>query len=175
MDKQKYPKITFLKRMAVSDATVDLEGREIINFSTYNYLGLAGDERVTSAAKAAIDQWGTSTGSGRSITGEIDLHQQFERELCDVIGAEDAVLSVGGYSTNTFAIGYLCRPKDVIFYDETYPQLGAFRMSTLRLASILLRSQRLRRARATSQNTTRKVRTCRDSGRRSLQHGRGYS
>ena len=118
MNKQKYPQITFLKRMAVSDATVNLEGREIINFSTYNYLGLAGDPRVTEAAKAAIDQWGTSTGSGRSITGEIDIHQQFERELCDIIGAEDAVLSVGGYSTNAFAVGYLCRPKDVIFYDE---------------------------------------------------------
>ncbi len=118
MEKQGFPEITFLKRMAVSDATVNLEGREIINFSTYNYLGLAGDKRVTTAAKAAIDQWGTSTGSGRSITGEIDVHQQFEKELCEVLGAEDAVLSVGGYSTNAFTVGYLCRPNDAIFYDE---------------------------------------------------------
>ena len=118
MEKQGYPQITFLKRMAVSDATVNLEGREIINYSTYNYLGLAGDQRVIDAAKQAVDRWGTSTGSGRSITGEIDLHQQFEQELCEVIGAEDAVLSVGGYSTNAFAVGYLCRPQDVIFYDE---------------------------------------------------------
>lgn len=118
MEKQAYPKITFLKRMAVSDATVNLEGREIINYSTYNYLGLAGDSRLTTAAKAAIDQWGTSTGSGRSITGEIDLHTQFERELCEVLKVDDAVLSVGGYSTNCFTIGYLCRPNDAIFYDE---------------------------------------------------------
>ena len=118
MDKQGFPQITFLKRLAVSDATVNLEGREIINFSTYNYLGLAGDERVKKAAQDAIEQWGTSTGSGRSITGEIDLHQQFENELCEVLGAEDAVLSVGGYSTNAFTVGYLCRPQDVIFYDE---------------------------------------------------------
>lgn len=118
MEKQGFPQITFLKRMAVSDAVVNLEGREIINYSTYNYLGLAGDVRVTQAAKDAIDQWGTSTGSGRSITGEIDIHQDFERELCDVLGTEEAVLSVGGYSTNAFAVGYLFRPKDVIFYDE---------------------------------------------------------
>ena len=118
LQNQGYPQITFLRRLAVSDATVNLEGREIVNYSTYNYLGLAGDARVTGAAKAAIDRWGTSTGSGRSITGEIDLHQQFERELCSVLGTEDAVLSVGGYSTNAFTIGYLCRGKDAIFYDE---------------------------------------------------------
>ncbi|MFK8112096.1 MAG: aminotransferase class I/II-fold pyridoxal phosphate-dependent enzyme [Rubripirellula sp.] len=118
MQKQEYPQIQFLKRLAVSDATVDLEGRELINYSTYNYLGLAGDARVKQAAKDAIDTFGTSTGSGRSITGEIDIHQAFESELCEVLGTEAAVLSVGGYSTNTFTIGYLCRPTDVIFYDE---------------------------------------------------------
>ncbi|MFK7770069.1 MAG: aminotransferase class I/II-fold pyridoxal phosphate-dependent enzyme [Mariniblastus sp.] len=118
MEKEKYPDIQFRKRMATSDATVNLEGTEYINYSTYNYLGLAGDPRVTQAAQDAIDTWGTSTGSGRSITGEIDLHQQFEQEICEVLGTEDCVVSVGGYSTNTFTIGYLCRPKDVIFYDE---------------------------------------------------------
>lgn len=118
MDKQKYPEITFRKRLAVSDATVNLEGKEFINYSTYNYLGLAGDSRVTQAAKDAIDIWGTSTGSGRSITGEIDLHQQFEKEVSEVLGTEDCVVSVGGYSTNTFTIGYLLRPKDIVFYDE---------------------------------------------------------
>ncbi|MFK7889657.1 MAG: aminotransferase class I/II-fold pyridoxal phosphate-dependent enzyme [Granulosicoccus sp.] len=118
MNKQKYPDILFRKRLAVSDATVNLEGEEFINYSTYNYLALAGDDRVKQAAKEAIDVWGTSTGSGRSITGEIDLHQQFEQEICEVLGTEDCVVSVGGYSTNAFTIGYLCRPKDVIFYDE---------------------------------------------------------
>lgn len=118
MKKQGYPAIMFRRRLAVSDATVNLEGREMINFSTYNYLGLAGDDRVKGAAIAAVQQWGTSTGSGRSITGEIDLHQQFEKELCEILGTEDAVLSVGGYSTNAFAIGYLCRPRDLILYDE---------------------------------------------------------
>jgi len=118
MEKEKYPDIQFRKRMATSDATVDLEGTKFINYSTYNYLGLAGDPRVTQAAHNAIDVWGTSTGSGRSITGEIDLHQQFENEICEALGTEACVVSVGGYSTNTFAIGYLLRPKDVIFYDE---------------------------------------------------------
>ncbi|QDV71292.1 8-amino-7-oxononanoate synthase [Rosistilla carotiformis] len=118
LDKEKYPRTQFLKRLSVSDATVNLEGREMINYSTYNYLGLAGDARVKEAAKRAVDTFGTSTGSGRSITGEIELHRAFENEICEVLGTEDAVLSVGGYSTNTFAIGYLCRNKDLILYDE---------------------------------------------------------
>ena len=117
-DKQKYTKNLFLPHVGSSDATVMLDGREIINFSSYNYLSLAYDDRVKEAAKQAVEDFGTSTGSGRSITGEIDLHQQFEEELCEVIGAEDAVLSVGGYSTNAFAIGYLCRAQDLILYDE---------------------------------------------------------
>ncbi len=117
-EKQKYTKNQFLKHLGSSDATVNLEGRELINFSSYNYLALACDPRVKEAAKAAIDQFGTSTGSGRSITGEVDIHQDFERELCEVVGCEDAVLSVGGYSTNAFTVGYLARPQDLIVYDE---------------------------------------------------------
>lgn len=117
-DNQHYTQNQFLTHVGASDATVNLNGRELINFSSYNYLALANDARVKAAAKKAIDDFGTSTGSGRSITGEVSLHQQFERELCEVLGTEDAVLSVGGYSTNAFAIGYLCRPQDLIVYDE---------------------------------------------------------
>lgn len=116
--KECYSKNQFLRHLGSSDATVNLEGREFINYSSYNYLALAGDARVKQAAKAAIDQFGTSTGSGRSITGEIDLHQQFETEISNLLGTEDAVLSVGGYSTNTFTIGYLARQQDLIVYDE---------------------------------------------------------
>lgn len=116
--KQNFTKNQFLPHIGSSDATVQLDGRELINFSSYNYLALACDPRVKEAAKNAIDAFGTSTGSGRSITGEVDLHQEFEQEISKVLGTEDAVLSVGGYSTNAFTIGYLCRPQDLILYDE---------------------------------------------------------
>jgi 8-amino-7-oxononanoate synthase len=117
-EKQNYTKNQFLKHAGASDATVELDGRRVINFSSYNYLALANDPRVKAAAKQAIDDCGTSTGSGRSITGEVSVHQEFEREISDVLGTEDAVVSVGGYSTNAFAIGYICRPQDMIIYDE---------------------------------------------------------
>lgn len=108
----------FREHAGVSGAYVDIDGRRMTNYSSYNYLDLAGDTRVREAAKAAIDEFGVSTGSGRAISGEVSLHRMFEQEICEITGAEDAVVSVGGYSTNTFTIGYLCRKQDLIIYDE---------------------------------------------------------
>ncbi len=87
-EKQGYEQSQFRSHLGVSDAVVQLHDRQLVNFSSYNYLALAGDQRVKEAAKRAIDEHGTSTGSGRAITGEIDLHQQFEREICEVLGAK---------------------------------------------------------------------------------------
>ncbi len=115
---QKFEDNLFRQHLGTSGATVHIDGREMINFSSYNYLGLAGDPRVKEAAKRAIDNYGTSTGSGRSITGEVSLHGEFEREIADTLGCEDAVVSVGGYSMNAFSIGYLARRQDLILYDE---------------------------------------------------------
>ncbi len=81
--KENYVKNQFLKHAGTSGATVTLEGKSYINFSSYNYLALAQHPEVKDAAKKAIDEYGTSTGSGRSITGEIDIHQAFEREICE--------------------------------------------------------------------------------------------
>ncbi len=117
-EKQKFPQNLFQPHVGGSDATVMIHDRQYINFSTYNYLALGFDDRVKQAAMKAVADFGVGTGSGRSITGEIDIHSTFEKEICDVLGTEDAVLSVGGYSTNAFTIGYLCRNQDLILYDE---------------------------------------------------------
>lgn len=117
-DKQKFPASLFQPHMGTSESKVQINGKQYINFSTYNYLALGADERVKNAAIEAVKTYGVGTGSGRSITGEISLHSDFEREISEVLGVEDAVLSVGGYSTNTFTIGYLCRNQDLILYDE---------------------------------------------------------
>lgn len=108
----------FREHLGTSGAHVRVGNRDMINFSSYNYLGLAGHPRVIEAARAAVSEYGTSTGAGRAVSGEIGLHAEFERELCKVTGAEDAVVSVGGYSTNAFTISYLARSNDLIVYDE---------------------------------------------------------
>jgi 8-amino-7-oxononanoate synthase len=117
-DKQGYEWNMFREHVGVASAEVDVAGRRMINFSSYNYLDLSGDPRVQSAAKQAIDHYGTSTGSGRIIMGEIPIFGEFEKELADVLGVEDAVLGVSGYGTNVAAIGYLARKQDLVLYDE---------------------------------------------------------
>ena len=99
-------------------AEIEIVGRQVVNFSSYNYLDLSGDSRVQAASKQAIDVCGTSTGSGRIIIGEIPLYGEFERMLSEVLGVEDAMLGVSGYGTNVAAIGYLARKQDLVLYDE---------------------------------------------------------
>lgn len=117
-DKQGYEWNMFREHVGVASAEVNVAGRRMINFSSYNYLNLSGDPRVQAAAKQAIDDYGTSTGSGRIIMGEIPIFGEFEKELAEMLGVEDAVLGVSGYGTNVAAVGYLARKQDLVLYDE---------------------------------------------------------
>lgn len=98
--------------------TTQIEGRELISFSSYNYLGLSGDSRVSEAAKNAIDKFGTSVSASRIATGEKPVHSELEKALAKLIGTEDAITLVSGHATNVTVIGHLMRPgKDLIVYD----------------------------------------------------------
>ncbi|WP_417784372.1 aminotransferase class I/II-fold pyridoxal phosphate-dependent enzyme [Terasakiella pusilla] len=94
------------------------EGREIINYANYNYLGLCGDQRVTDAAKNALDKYGTSVSASRIASGERTLHQRLESQVANLIGQEDALALVGGFTTNASVIGHICGPQDLIIYDS---------------------------------------------------------
>jgi len=95
-----------------------IEGREMLSFSSYNYLGLSGDARVSQASKDAIDKYGTSVSASRVATGEKPLHQELEREIAQLIGTEDSIVFVGGHATNVTTVGHLMRPQDLIVFDE---------------------------------------------------------
>ncbi|MFC1607188.1 aminotransferase class I/II-fold pyridoxal phosphate-dependent enzyme [Candidatus Latescibacterota bacterium] len=103
---------------SVASATTVINSREVINFSSYNYLGFAGDEQVKQAAKAAIDTYGTTVSASRIIAGERPIYQELEDELADFLGADAAVLVVSGYTTNFTSIGHIFHRKDLILYDE---------------------------------------------------------
>jgi 8-amino-7-oxononanoate synthase len=108
----------FTAHTDVSRDTITIDGRTYINYSGYNYLGLSGDPRVAHAVKEAVDQYGTSVSASRIASGNIDLHETLEREIADMLGVDDCVVTVGGYIANVATIGYLCRSKDLILYDE---------------------------------------------------------
>jgi 8-amino-7-oxononanoate synthase len=102
----------------VSNDTLCIAQRQYINYSGYNYLGLSGDPAVSQAAKAAIDQYGTSVSASRMVSGDIPLHRELEQALADLIGTESCVVFVSGYGTNVSTIGHLCGPKDLILHDS---------------------------------------------------------
>src|SRR5438874_3932706 len=91
--------------------------RSYLNFASYNYVGLNGDQRIADAAKTAIDRYGTSVSASRPVSGERPVHRELEQALARIHGAEDSVALVGGHSTNVTVIGHLLGRNDVIVHD----------------------------------------------------------
>lgn len=108
----------FRTHEARAGATATIDGRTLINFGSYDYLGLNGDPRVQQAAKDAVDRYGISASASRVVAGERDIHRRLEKRIAEVIGVEDAVVFVSGHATNVAAIGTLLRPNDLLVYDS---------------------------------------------------------
>ena len=94
-----------------------MNDQEYINFSGYNYLGYAGDERVITATNEAIRLYGTSVSASRLVSGQKPIHQELEQELALFIGTEDSVVFSAGHATNISVITHLYSAEDVIFHD----------------------------------------------------------
>lgn len=107
----------FKRHDGVAGATTSIEGRQYINFASYNYLGLSGDADVGEAAKQAIDDYGTSVSASRPVSGERPVHRELERALAIAYGVPDAVAFVSGHATNVTTIGYLFGPRDLVLHD----------------------------------------------------------
>ena len=103
---------------SISNATACLNGQEFINYASYNYLGLNGHPQVSAAAKAAIDQFGTSVSASRIVSGERSIHQILENALASLCDTEAALTYVSGHATNVNTIGYLFGPDDLIIHDK---------------------------------------------------------
>jgi len=101
----------------VAGAVTRIEGREYFNFSSYNYLGLAGHPAINKAAKDAIDRYGTSASASRLVSGERPIHRELEEALAENYGVEDCAVFVSGHATNVTTISYLFGPKDLVIHD----------------------------------------------------------
>jgi 8-amino-7-oxononanoate synthase len=102
----------------VAGATTRIDGREYINFSSYNYLGLSGHPAINKAAKDAIDRYGTSVSASRLVAGERPIQRELEEALADLYEVEDCIVFVSGHATNVSTIGYLFGPKDLVIHDS---------------------------------------------------------
>jgi len=97
--------------------TTSIDGRVLINFSSYDYLGLNGHPEVVGAAKKSIDVYGTSCSASRLTAGERPVHRELERALAALHGTQDAISFVSGHATNVSLIGGLMGPEDLIITD----------------------------------------------------------
>ena len=107
----------FSLHQGIAKDTIYTDGRELINYSGYNYIGMSGDPVVIEATQKAIAEYGTSVSASRVLSGERPLHLELEKEIANFIGTEDAIVYVGGHATNVSTIGHLFNEKDLIICD----------------------------------------------------------
>jgi len=98
-------------------ATVEFNGKEVINLSSNNYLGLANHPRTKKAAIAAIEKYGVGAGAVRTIVGNTDLHEELERVLAEFKREEAVMVFQSGLNCNMGTIQAVVDKGDLILSD----------------------------------------------------------
>ena len=99
-------------------ATVRVNGAELLNFSSNDYLGLANAEPVRNACKQGIDLYGAGSGASRLVCGTLAPHAALERSLAAFKKTEAALTFSSGYAAAMGALPALCGPDDFIILDK---------------------------------------------------------
>ncbi|MFD3449467.1 glycine C-acetyltransferase [Microbacteriaceae bacterium 4G12] len=97
---------------------ITIGGKEYINLSSNNYLGLATDARLKEAATGAIDKYGVGAGAVRTINGTLDLHVKLEETIAKFKHTEAAIAYQSGFNCNMAAISAVMDKNDGILSDE---------------------------------------------------------
>lgn len=99
-------------------AIIKVRGKDLINLSSNNYLGLATNEDLKQVAKDAIDKYGVGAGAVRTINGTLDLHVKLEEKLAEFKGTEAAISYQSGFNCNMAAISAVMDKNDAILSDQ---------------------------------------------------------
>lgn len=97
---------------------ITIKGKELINLSSNNYLGLATDERLKEVAKQHVDSHGVGAGAVRTINGTLDVHVKLEEKIAEFKGTEAAIAYTSGFNCNMAAISAVMDKNDAILSDE---------------------------------------------------------
>lgn len=101
-----------------SGAVIKLDGQSLINFASNDYLGLAGDERLITAAIEATNIYGTGSTGSRLLSGHRELHRQLEQAIANLKNTEAAIVFSSGYLANLGTISAIVGQKDLILSDQ---------------------------------------------------------
>ena len=107
----------FRMHEARADHRSVIGGQPVLNFSSYDYLGLNGHPEVIAACQDAISRFGISCGASRHVAGERQIHRDLETSLARHYGVEDCCVFVSGYATNLGVLGQMLGPKDLMVHD----------------------------------------------------------
>ena len=99
-------------------ARVACNGRDVLLLCSNNYLGLADHPTLAAASIAAIQQYGTSSGASRLVSGTMELHEQLEGAVAAFKKSEAALIFNSGHAANTGIIPALVGRGDVVFSDR---------------------------------------------------------
>ena len=94
------------------------DGREVLNFCSNNYLGLADNPEVIEAAKAGLDRWGFGLASVRFICGTQQVHKELESALSRFHQTEDTILYSSCFDANAGLFETLLSAEDAVISDE---------------------------------------------------------
>ena len=100
------------------DTTVVIEGKPRIMMGSNNYLGLTHHPEVLSAAKSALERYGSGCTGSRFLNGTLDLHERLELELAEFFGKESCLVFSTGYQANLGLISGLVGRGDMVFLDK---------------------------------------------------------
>ncbi|MDE0224331.1 MAG: 8-amino-7-oxononanoate synthase [Gammaproteobacteria bacterium] len=111
----------YRKRRNVSSRqgrAIRVDGRELLNFCSNDYLGLAGDVRVAEAFKTAVERWGVGAGASHLVCGHTQAHEELETTLAEFTGRPRALVYSSGYAANVGVINALLSVSDLVCEDR---------------------------------------------------------
>lgn len=97
---------------------VQLDGAQLVNLGSNDYLGLAADTRLVDAVRRFAGYHGWGSGASPLVAGHGTLHAKLEEALADFEGTQSALLFTSGFSANLGVLSALVRPEDQVFSDQ---------------------------------------------------------
>ncbi|KAK1174463.1 serine palmitoyltransferase 1 [Acipenser oxyrinchus oxyrinchus] len=95
-----------------------VNGKECINFASFNFLGLLDNERVKNQALTSLRKYGVGTCGPRGFYGTFDVHLELEERLAKFMRTEEAIIYSYGFATIASAIPAYSKRGDIVFVDE---------------------------------------------------------
>lgn len=105
-------------RASPQGSKIKLGGREYVNFSSNDYLGLANHPYIINKVKKALDKYGFGSGASRLLSGGSILHKELEDKTARFKETESALVFNSGYAANTGILPAITDKNDIIFSDE---------------------------------------------------------